>query len=101
MAIYAGETIRIVAIPRDPDTLDPLDPLPSRATVDLWGPGIDRRTQAPTIPNVEMVRDEVGQRFYVDLDTSSQAWRPGTWVYRVKAADFYTTIEYGSFQMEA
>lgn len=101
MALYRGETVRVVAVPKDPDTLDPLDPLPARAWVDLWRPGVDRTQQVPTIPNVEMTRDEENQRFYADLDTNGQQWMPGTWTYRVTAKDYYTSIEIGQFRLEA
>lgn len=97
MAIYLSETIRVTAVPRDPDSLDPLDPLPSRAYVDFWAPGVDRRIQAPTIANLEMTRDEAGQRFFLDVTTDTQEWRAGNWVYRVTAADTYRSIEYGQF----
>lgn len=100
MAMYLGETIRITAVAKDPDTLDPLEPMPSRAFVDLWAPGVDRRVQSPTIATIEMLRDETAQRFYVDINTTSQAWRQGVWTYRVTAADTYRTIEYGQFKME-
>lgn len=100
MALYLGEAVRIRATATDPDTGSLLDPPPTSAHVDFWAPGVDRKTNAPTISGQAMSYRSAENDFVLYQDTQGTPWVAGKWVYRVTVVgDSFSNFEYDSFRL--
>ena len=100
MALYLGEAVRIRATATDPDTGLALDPAPTSASVDFWAPGVDRKTEDPTIPGVAMSYRSEKSDFVLYQSTEGDPWVVGKWTYRVTVVgESYSNFEYDNFKL--
>ena len=98
MTLYVGDALRIVVSATDPETGLPLDPPPTSAHVDFWAPGVDRKTNPPTTPDVAMTYRGASSDFVLFQDTTGFA--PGKWTFRVTViGSTYSNFEYSTFKL--
>lgn len=100
MTLYVGDALRIVVSATDPETSLPLDPAPTGAEVDFWAPGVNRKTDAPTTPDVAMTWRPATSDFVLFQDTTGFA--PGKWTFRVTVTgSTYSNFEYSTFRLSS
>lgn len=104
MVLYLGEAVKIVASASDPESGAPLDPPPSSAFVDFWGPGVNRRTESPTISRVSMTYRTGTKDFVLVQNTAPMVdprWIAGKWTYRVTMVGLFSNFEYATFTLKS
>lgn len=97
MTMYVGDTLMVRTEAKDPYTNEHLDPMPLKAMVSFWAPGVNRRTELPSYGPFEMQRLVERKIFLHYQDTED--WAPGEWTYGILIEDVVKNREYSSFTL--